>query len=71
MGRDHSELLDTDIFRCLREGDGSRKHPIKLAWGKAIGLKTWQIDEAPSNLQFMLLETFENLFFNIVSRVTD
>jgi len=71
MGRDHSSLLDIDIFKCLREGDGSRKHPIKLAWGKRTGLMTWDVNEEPSCLQFVLLQTFENLFLNIVSRIVD
>lgn len=29
MGRDHISLVDSDIFRLLREGDGSRDHLIK------------------------------------------
>jgi hypothetical protein len=64
-------LAEIDIFKCLREGDGSKKHPIKLAWGKNAGRKTWKPDEEPSNLQYVLLETFENLFFTIVGRVID
>ena len=70
-GRDHVLLAEFDIFKCLREGDGSKKHPIKLAWGKNTGRKTWKPEEEPSSLQYVLLETFENLFFTIVGRVID
>lgn len=69
MGRDHKALLKLNIFKCLREGDNSRKHPIKQAWGKRTGLKDWEVDTEPSNLYFIILETFENLFMNIVGRI--
>ena len=42
-----------------------------MAWGKKTGLKTWNTDEEPTNLQFCLLETFENLFFNLIARIVD
>lgn len=71
LGRDHGQILDNDIFRVLREGDGTHKHPIRFCWGKRTGLKKWDLDEEPDNLQYVLLETFENLFLNIVSRVVD
>jgi hypothetical protein len=55
----------------LKEGDGSRTHPIKRAWGKKTGLNHWGLDEEPHKLQFCLLEVFENLYFNLVSRIVD
>ena len=42
-----------------------------MAWGKQTGLKTWDVKEEPSNLQFCLLETFENLFFNLIGRIVN
>jgi len=71
LGRDHAMIHDSQIFKVLRDGDGSSKHPIRMAWGKRAGLKTWNVDEEPTNLQFCLLETFENLFFNLIARIVD
>ena len=34
MGKDHTALVELNIFKCLREGDGSNDHPIKKVWGK-------------------------------------
>jgi hypothetical protein len=36
MGKDHTALVELNIFKCLREGDGSNDHPIKKVWGKKI-----------------------------------
>lgn len=64
-------ILDSQIFKILKEGDGSRAHPIKRAWGKKTGLKYWGLDDEPYKLQYCLLEVFENLYFNLVSRIVD
>lgn len=50
LGRDHSSIVESDVFKCLREGDGSLKHPISLCWGKRTGLKKWDLEEEPNNL---------------------
>jgi hypothetical protein len=34
-GRDHSALIELQVFKVLRVGDGENKHPIRFAWGRA------------------------------------
>ena len=71
MGRDHQSIHAIGIFNTLREGDGSRKHPIRQVWGKRTGVITWDEKEEPGCLQYVLLDTFEKLFTNLVSRIVD
>jgi hypothetical protein len=71
LARDHQLLHESKVFKVLREGDGHKNHPIRQAWGKATGQKTWQPSEEPTSLQFCLLDLFETLFLNVVSRIVD
>ena len=71
MGKDHTALVELNIFKCLREGDGSIDHPIKKVWGKKIDENVQPIDVEPGCLQLVLMETFEFLVFNIVGRIID
>ena len=59
------------IFKVLRVGNGDRKHPIRYAWGHAFSKETAAPDEEPSDLTKEILITFENLYFNLVSRIID
>jgi hypothetical protein len=36
MGKDHTDLVDLKIFKVLREGNGSKNHPLRKSWGKKI-----------------------------------
>ena len=36
MGKDHTDLVNLKIFKVLREGDGSKNHPLRKTWGKKI-----------------------------------
>ena len=70
MGRDHAQLVKLDIFSLLQKGDGSLKHPIRLAWGRKLPIEyAWDKEQEPDNLPYVLLNTFERTFFNVVSRV--
>lgn len=55
----------------LRVGDGHRKNILKRAWGHALRQKVDQKGEAPQGLTKELLQTFENLFINVVSRIVE
>ena len=55
MGKDHTDLVDLKIFKVLREGDGSKNHPLKKTWGKKI------CDGV--SLQKEVIEVFEMLLF--------
>ena len=52
-------------------GDGDRKHPIRFAWGRAPSKELVTADAEPSDLTKEILVTFENLYFNLVSRIID
>lgn len=64
-------MVECDIFKCLRQGDGSVNHPIRLAWGKKNGYITWHIEDVPTSLPYVLIQTFDHLFLNIVSRIVN
>ena len=55
----------------MRVGDGDRKHPIRFAWGRAPSNQLVPVSDEPSDLTLEILRTFENLYFNLVSRIVD
>ena len=63
MGKDHTDLFDLKIFKVLREGDGSKNHPLRKTWGKKIC--------DGESLQKEVIEVFEMLLFNIMGRIID
>jgi len=64
-------LIDLQIFKVLRVGDGDRKHPIRFAWGKAPTTELVSAESEPEDLTKEILITFENLYFNLISRTVD
>jgi hypothetical protein len=71
LGRDHARLLELEIFKKLRVGNGSRKNLIKRQWGKFMQRLQRDSEEAPNDFCRELLQTFEHFFLLSVSRLVD
>lgn len=64
-------LINIEIFKVLRYGNGSRANLIKRAWGRPLLQNVQKVDSEEDNLTKQVLSKFERLLLNILSRIID